>query len=345
MATVVNPPSGIQWSCKVLDLIISAGDHVNIAIDVDGTVILRVTLYTYNGTTRLVELAELVEQYMFDTGGFLCEVTVYEVDDDDPTDLTQLCQFQVLYCYANINTTPENFLRKNFISTAHLKRLEPGVPEKLFFYDVDAANDTLRMQVGYMEGDKMRVATVDNANSLIHTDFVNVNIDDIAELADVDNVVMATFTLGVRQMMYCTKSIPADAVFRFHNMFNKPEWLPLNCVTNDKQIGERTVVKVRRDIVLATVNHEVEHDVETAPLSKDEALLVTQLCESHDVKILKGVLRDITIIDRTCEISDEHGQLPTAKFSWQYLDGKQYTSIHNVEDDGIFSDEFDPNYD
>ncbi|MBQ7157226.1 MAG: hypothetical protein IJR86_05485, partial [Bacteroidaceae bacterium] len=111
MATVVNPPSGIQWSCKVLDLIISAGDHVNIAIDVDGTVILRVTLYTYNGTTRLVELAELVEQYMSDTGGFLCEVTVYEVDDDDPTDLTQLCQFQVLYCYANINTTPENFLR------------------------------------------------------------------------------------------------------------------------------------------------------------------------------------------------------------------------------------------
>ena len=44
MATVVNPPSGIQWSCKVLDLIISAGDHVNIAIDVDGTVILRVTV-------------------------------------------------------------------------------------------------------------------------------------------------------------------------------------------------------------------------------------------------------------------------------------------------------------
>lgn len=345
MATVVNPPSGMQWSSKVPDLTISASDHVIIAVDVDGEIILQVTLYSYNGTTKLMELAELVEQYMSDNGEFLSEVTIYEVDDEDPTDLTQLCQFQVLFCYANINTTAENFLRKNFITTAHLKRLEPGVPEKLYFYDIDEANDTLRMQVGYMDGDKMRVATVDNSNSLLDNDSIDVDIDDIAELADVDNVVMVTFTLGARQMMYCTKSVPADAVFRFQNMFNTPEWLPLNCVTNEKQIGERTVAKVRREIVLASANHEVEHDVDTAPLSKDEALLVTQLCESHEVKIYEGILRDITITERTCEFSDEHGQMPTAKFSWQYVDGKLHTSIHNVEDDGIFSDEFDPNYD
>ena len=96
MATLLTNIPSVMWSGNVPDLDFTANDHVNIAVDVDGTVILRVTIFAINSMAKFVELAELVEQDMVDRGEFLSEVTIYDVDDDDPTDLTQLSQFNVI---------------------------------------------------------------------------------------------------------------------------------------------------------------------------------------------------------------------------------------------------------
>lgn len=342
MATLLTDTPSIMWSGNIPDLEFTANDHINIAVDVDGTVILRVTIFTHASIAKLVELAELVEQDMVDRGEFLSEVTIYDVDDDDPTDLTQLCQFNVIYCSYSVSNDVEDFCRKNFLTTAHAKRLEPDVAEQLFFYDPDSGNDVLRMQVGYMDGDVMRVATVDNASALIGVDCVEFDTAAVAALADVDDVRTVTFTLGARQMFYYAVDTPADAVFCFNNCFNIPEMLPLNCVTERKQTGDRSVAQVRRRAVIASIEHEVEHEVNTAPLSTDEISLVEQMCESSAIKLGE---EDIVISSRTCEFSDERGELKSAKFVWQYRDGRHHATVAHRDDRGIFSDEFDSNYD
>ncbi len=345
MATLLTNIPSVMWSGNVPDLELTANDHVNIAVDVDGTVILRVTIFTLNGMAKLVELAEIVEQDMVGRGAFKSEVTIYDVDDDDPTDMTQLCQFQAIYCSYSMSNDVEDFCRQNFLTTAHAKQLErDDTLEQLFFFDPDNGSETLRMQVGYMDDGILRIATVDDASSLIDTDCVEFDVATVAELADVADVRTVTFTLGKRQMFYYINEIPADAVFSFANCFNLMETLPLNCVTERKQVGDRSVAQVRRRAVIAHMEHEVEYEVNTAPLSTDEVSLVEQMCESPKVLLQPGN-DEIVISSRTCEFSDERGELPSAKFTWKYRDGRKHANVPHVEDDGIFSDEFDPNYD
>lgn len=343
MATLVTNIPSVLWSGNVPDLEITATDHVNIEVDVDGAAIFSSTIYAYNGQASFVELAELVEQYMEDEGAHVSEITVYDVDDSDPTDKTQLCQFDVIYCALNISNSCDDFCRNNFLTTAHAKRLVPGVTEMLYFHDPDDAGDVLRLQVAYRDGNKVRVATVNDASSLMGAFGISFDVDGIASLADVDDVVMVTFMLGSRHMMYHINDIPADAVFQFMNCFNVPEVLPLNCVTTRKQEGERSVAKVRRRSVLASLDHAVEHDVDTAPLSNDEMSLVEQMCESHYVSLLPSG-DEIVIASRTCEFSNERGAMPTAKFTWTYRDGRRHAAVVTPVDDGIFSDEYDSNY-
>ena len=344
MATLVTTLPSVMWSGDIPDLNFTATDHINLAVEVDGTVIFATTIYTHNSYGSLVELSELVEQHMEAEGDFMSEVTVYEVDDEDPTDQTQMCQFQVIYCSINVSNSCEDFCRKHFLTTAHSKRLERGVVECLYFYDPDNAGDDLRLQVGYLDGNTMRIAMIGNASTLIDANCVKFDIDEVAELADVDNVALVVFALGARQMLYYTNNIPSDAVFSFVNCFNCPEILTLNCVTVNKQTGNRTVAQVRRRSVLASLDHDVEFEVATAPLTSDEASLVEQLCESHNIALLPQG-EDMIISSRTCEFSDERGEMPSAKFTWKHLDNRRHATIAHTDGDGIFSDEFDNIYD
>lgn len=334
----------IMWSGDVPDLEFTAADHINIEVEVDGTVIFSTTLYAINNHCELVELAEIIEQNMVDSGVFLSEVKVYDVDGSDPTIRTLLTTFQVVYCSYSMSNDVEDFCRQNFLTTAHAKRLDSDTLEQLFFFDPDSGNETLKMQVGYMDNGILRVATVNNASTLISTDCVEFDLDAVAELADVDDIRTVTFTLGERLMFYYVNDTPADAVFCFDNCFNVPEWLPLNCVTTRKQTGDRSVAQVRRRAVIAHMEHEVEFEVNTAPLSTDEVSLVEQMCESPNVLLLPGD-DEIVISNRTCEFSDERGELPSVKFTWKHRDGRKHTNVPHVEDDGIFSDEYDNNYD
>jgi len=123
------------------------------------------------------------------------------------------------------------------------------------------------------------------------------------------------------------------------------ENLPLNCITSVKQVGERTVAQIKRHTVLASVEHETDYEVETAPLSPDQVLLVEQLCESPETYIWYSVFKPITISSRTCEFSNERANEVTAKFTWRYLDGRRAYKYESLPDDDIFTEEYDPNYD
>ena len=351
MATVVvNPPSSLQWSGNITDIIFSGvTDHINLRIDVDDVAVEQLLLYAYNGTAKLEELSDLVEQYMLDNSKYFSNVKIYEFADENPSSTTLLCQFNVLFCSLTVSTTPAAFSQDNFLSTAHVKQFYPGMREKLYFYDPDAGTQnyvapTLRLQVGYMDGNTMRVATVDDASSLIN-DCIVFSLSDIMTLASVDNVVTITLTLGARQMLYYVSDFKADSVFMFRNAFNVEENLPLNCTTSVKQVGERTVAQIKRHTVLASVEHETDYEVETAPLSPDQVLLVEQLCESLETYIWFSVFKPITISSRTCEFSDERAKEVTAKFTWRYLDGRRAYKFEALPDDEIFTEEYDPNYD
>ncbi len=351
MASIVNVLSTFYWSGDIPDLTISVTGSIDVAIDVDGTEILRLTLFSNSSNqAQLVELAELVEQRMVDAGAIHSVVTVSDVSGSTST---QLCQFDVVYSVADMEMGCYEFCETNFLTSVRSKRLVDDVLEKLYYYDpTGAESDILHLQVGYNTDGAVRVKDVDDSSSTLirgsssvpTCNYVEFTVADIMELADVDNVVFITLHLGDREMNYFTLPLSPDATFLFRNYFNAPELLPLNCVTEKKQAGSRNVAQVRRSSVLASVTHETEYEVETAPLSNDEALLVEQLCESPSCYVLPSC-DEIVISSRTCEFSDERGKLPTGKFTWRYLHGRGKGKADVVVDDGIFSDEYNTVFD
>lgn len=344
MATLVNTPSGLMWTGNIPDLKVSVADHVRLAVVVDDETVLMVMLYAYDGYANLVELTDIVEQHMLDTEAFQSTVKIYEVDDDDDTQRTLLCQFDAIYSLVALSNSCAEFCRQNFLSLAKIKRLEDGFNETLCYYDPDNASSTLKMQVSYLDDDNMRVAMVDDASSLVNDGVISFSLADVMSLASVDNVSMVTLTLGARQMLYFTSPIASTLAFSFRNNFNAIETLLINCIVQRNQEGERTLSKVQRKSVLSAIYHEVEFECETAPLARDEAILVEQMCESNNVMILPSGER-VLIAKRTSEIGNERGTMPIVKFTYKYLDARQHDTVLHRADRGIFTSQFDQTYD
>ena len=71
---------------------------------------------------------------------------------------------------------------------------------------------------------------------------------------------------------------------------------------------------------------KTKYEVETAPLSIDEAKWLNQMLTSNLVKhgMEDGTFEDILISDITSEVSNSDKDLIRLKFSWKYADGSQW---------------------
>ena len=71
---------------------------------------------------------------------------------------------------------------------------------------------------------------------------------------------------------------------------------------------------------------KVRHEVETAPLTHDEAMWLNQMLTSR--LVLKPVdnydTAQILISDITSEVSDSDKDLVRIKFCWKYADGNEW---------------------
>lgn len=335
MEQVLDAPTTLTWSCDIPALEIStSADTLTLSVLVGSDSIQELTLYPYDGKVVLWELRDLVETHMVDTEQ---HVAVVSVANGSST----LCSFSVIYLTGVMLGDCSTFCENHFLTLSEAKQLVPGSSDILFFYGTES---TATIRVAYNDDGNIRVATqninVDDNLVIISTEELS-TLFDVTDITDIKGV---TVIVGNRSMYYfINDEIAPDCVFLCFNYFNVLEVVPINCATSTNQVGERTIASVERSAVLASLHHEVEHEVETAPLSPVQCSAVEQLCESPSVWLLPGTI-PIVITDRTCDLSDERGEMQSVKFTWRTLSGRRIVSRELRELTRIFTDEYDETY-
>jgi len=331
MNEAINAPVSLTWSGDIPALEISTSeDSLTLDVVAEGSTIQQLTLYAHNGKVTLWELRDLVESHLLDEGKYTCVVSVMCGNDS-------LCSFTVLYLGGVMLDDAATFCASHFLTLSQSRQLVPGIEDTIYYHGNET---TATIRVTYLDEGAARVAS----QSVSVDGNVQVSIESLQTMFNVDTVLGATVTVGSRTMFYyVNQQIDVDYVFGCINYFGVTEVVPINCATSINQVGQRTVASVGRSAVLASLTHETEHEVETAPLSPLQSALVEQLCESPDVWLEPDGL-PVVISERSCELSDERGDLQTVKFTWRTLPGRRKVNLPADSSSRIFSREYDETY-
>lgn len=331
MEQVINAPTALIWSCDIPALeITTSEDSLALQVQVDSALVQELTLYAYNGSITMWELQELVEAYMRDHSLYHGEVSVIH-------GASSLCSFECIHLAGLMLGDCQSWCANHFLTLAPSKQLVPGVEDVLYYHGAD---NQASVSVTYRADGGARVVS----GALSVNGCVTVSVESLEEMFSVTDILCVTIRVGTRRMYYyVNQELSPDYVFLCVNFFGVLEVVPINCSTSANQVGTRTVSSVNRNAVLALLNHEVEHEVETAPLSPLQCSIVEQLCESPTVWLLPG-MTPVVIKDRTCEYSDERGALQSVKFTWRTLSGRRIANIETQDPGNIFTEEYNEVY-
>lgn len=134
------------------------------------------------------------------------------------------------------------------------------------------------------------------------------------------------YQIGMRRFnIFFTDEEPTET-FKFLNAFNIMETAYLYNTTTTKTEVDRSETVCGRQTQFYDETVKVKHEVETAPLTHDEAMWLNQILTSK--LVMKPVdnysTAEILISDISSEISDSDKELIRMKFSWRYADSNEW---------------------
>ena len=319
------------FSSQIGDIELST-DQAKIEIVVeDGlTKMFKTMLYAYNGKVTLVNIGEVLENYMVANGKVFTAFTVYY----NTAEGAYIGSFNLntQYCSLKLDTNPGLFGSFNFLSTLTAKRVPREFTEHLsILHGQESAQVKVHCVYEDINGEVAN-ATVPLIN-LIGSDigvmvrpFTSQNIIAALKVKGKNVKTLLSFRIEFngRNMTYYTQDFTPNVVFCFKNCFNVYETIYLNAVTTTK-------TKVNRSMAISQGRHsfydqsvDKTYEVETAPMSQAEAEWVEQLFMSHSVRLGTAsdpdTLPEVIITDSTCEIDDNDEKLHQVKFTWQFVD-------------------------
>lgn len=134
------------------------------------------------------------------------------------------------------------------------------------------------------------------------------------------------YQIGDREFnIFFTDEEPTD-VFSFYNAFNIEERAYLFGATTIKTEIDRSEAVCGYNTQYYDEKVKIKYEVETAPLTIDEAKWLNQMLTSNLVKhgMEDGSFEDVLISDITSEITNSDKDLIRLKFSWKYADGSEW---------------------
>ena len=110
------------------------------------------------------------------------------------------------------------------------------------------------------------------------------------------------------------------------NAFNIPERAYLYGATTTKTEVNRSEAVIGRKTLFYDETVTVKHEVETGPMTYDEAMWLSQMFASRWVnRILpNNKSAEILISDISSEVTDSNKELMKLKFSWKYAEGTEW---------------------
>ena len=340
------------FSSQIGDIELST-DQAKIEIVVeDGlTKMFKTMLYAYNGKVTLVNIGEVLENYMLANDKVFTAFTVYY----NTAEGAYIGSFNLntQYCSLKLDTNPGLFGSYNFLSTLTAKRVPRNAIDYIWLLHGQDSGVVMAHCVYEQENGEIANKTV-TVRRLITNDLgvtqIIINQTQLLLLlrsggTSVSKLLSFAIEFNNRYFTYYVTDKVADVSFVFKNCFNVDEIAYFNAITT-------TTTKVNRSTAVVGGRHlfydqsvDKTYEVESAPLTSDEAYWVEQLLMSHSVRLNDSSLHDVIITDSTCEISDNDEQLNKVKFTWQFAMKTPHLMKSFREDtNGIFTEPYNQTF-
>ena len=345
---ITYKPQGRLLSSAVGEITVAVdGTYVDVTLTATGgTVILSERYYAYGGYVTLYDLGSLIEAEMRTSGQSIADFTL-RVFTDSVNNKADSCVLHILYCDRfTVCTDIPTFLKENFLTTLSMRRVAPDTTLSLFLYAEKGES------IGYSVAHTFRkkdsealyrhpytsdVSRIAESSGIIQ---LNISLSSIiADAASFAAVRPGDITL-LRFTVYCGQrsiscfvdySLDDRETFYFRNCFNVWDWATLPVLTTAKTDVDRSVAIINGKSLFYNQSTAKTYEVQTGPLTSDEAEWIDQLFSSYNVFRIEPdptndvdplVLAPILITDGTCEVQNGDEKLNTVKFTWRYTDNR-----------------------
>ena len=305
--------------------------HVRLYYQHTGNMLADVTLTASGGRVTLCETREIVERYMRTHA--LARLYPLQVMHEEEGYWQGDGALTVIYCEKNlvlpvVNGSPSasQWLERHFLSTRTVKRL-PSIEdavEQLYFVQPQGTPPNPSLHVTYIDDQGATASTDIELQASYNASLTNLFVCEfsVAELlnsiVDAVKIIGVTVSVGNRHMEFYRPARRENVAFRFLNAFNVSESAYLNAAINRKTDDGRKIARVDGHLAHYDRKPVTEYEVETSPLSFEEASWIDQLITSPEVNLLDGTA--VIITDGTAECNNDNAEMNAAKFSYKELD-------------------------
>jgi len=308
---------------------------VTVRVEVDGDEVFKSVYYPYNQVIAFRDLRSIVEAAMLDQG---FDIATLEIWAEPPIGNSSAVQdVKVIYSDIKFGSDTETLLKGMFLTTRtsalipkdghvslnyYTKAFEEGNNYILIYYSVSYIGDTIFEYNHYLG----RVLSETDKIASVKLDY-----DYFKGLADNGtgrNCIIhgAEYNIRGRHFnIFFTDEKPTET-FMFLNSFGEQETLYLFGSTTIKTEIERSEAISGRTTQFYDETVKVKHEVETAPLTYEEAKWVSQMLTSKYVfkYVGESQIETLLISDITSEVTDSCKELTRIKFSWKYAKGSEW---------------------
>ena len=260
----------------------------------------------------------------------------FDEQQEDPITKT-IDNIKVVFCQFKTPKGSEGFLNNCFLTTRHSVLLPRTGQMMLANYSrayAQGSNEALIYYEHYAipgivftyKTTWSKIQTV--SEKIVTTELTHDYFKKIVDQAKSTKckVLGVEYQIGVRRINIFFTDEEPTATFKFLNAFNIMETAYLFGTTTIKTEVDRTETVCGQLTQFYDETVKVKHEVETAPLTHDEAMWINQMLTSRLVMVPVDNYdtAQILISDITSEVSDSDKDLVRIKFSWKYADGNEY---------------------
>ena len=334
MATSLNPTPAAFCLSSMLQNLRWSTDQAEVSVRLyyqsPEELLIETTLVAVNGVVQLYETRELIERYMRHKGLARAHpIHIQHLEQDNGIYWQSDASLTALYCEKNLSLpggSPTEWLESNFLSTICVKPLPSIVEavEQLYFVQPQGTPPNPLLHVTYIdESGNVESSDIEltasynpSATNLFVCEF---SIDALLTVIDdAVQIIGVTASVGNRHMEYYRPAKREHVALRFLNAFNVMESAYLNAVVTRKTDDNRKLAIVSGSLAHYDRKPVTEYEVETAPLSFEEANWIDQLITSPEVTLLDGT--PVVITDGSAECHNNNSEMNAAKFSYKELD-------------------------
>lgn len=306
---------------------------VDVSIKLQGEYIYTTTLLENNGVATFYGLHDIIRQNMRSRRLSMASFAVYAAHEDG---METLEDKYIIFAEVQDINDERDMLWERFLTTRSYYVMPRMYNLTFAFFSDNSEQFTAYADCVFKEEDGT-IRTYTFNRTLYHYNYPKIyyvylsgqeiqNVIERDEGGPVGTLLSYTFHVGPRSMTVYISDEPFEVDFNFYNSFNIMEQIFIHGSTKLKTSFDRKEATSQGVTTFYDMNTVRKYEVETTPLTLEEANWFNEFLESPYVEreLNQDWLPTVLISDITSEISDSAKDLVKIKFSWRYDDNTQY---------------------